>query len=422
MELGINKGSSVSFKGYEAAKLRGLFVTDKNCAETLKHISKETGLDIFQPNIASKSIRKELLQLEQANKLLWAQDYITFLNHTVKAVLFDNSRDFLKRVLRSCSDGLQKELKYTPVKSEPHLRGGNFFLCTNNGQKELLISENRKLYPDEILKTVFDVKKIITIPKMDYHLDLFIRPLDNGNILVSDINLTKKGLQNGIEKINKYIEKNNPAPQEKEKLENIIDELDAAIEKLNITLKFDKYKPQETVNQVTDTLKNAGYNPIRVPGSYHYLGGLKTKEREQELLNNFKNNSEALIEWSQNQSEKTQQKVNQFIFLESLKSKYDKYFGTELESFYENNFINAIVNKKPNGEYVYITNAPLLDTKLGITPEIEAKTGFSTKQMFIENVEPYIPKENIYFINEKLTNKLFKYMGGIHCTAAEIPV
>ena len=411
-----------SFKGYDARKLTGLFVTDKTCAEALKKLSARTDIDIFAPNIASKSIKKEFYQLTEGNKLLWAQDYLTFLNYQAKAVLFDNSRDFLKRVLRACGDGLKKDLNISPFKSEPHIRGGNFFICLNKGKKDLLISENRQIYPEDLAKKIFNADNIITVPKMDYHLDLCIRPLDNGNVLVSDINMTKAGMQNGIDKIKKYIEKNNITGKEKEELEKVINNIDLMIQKLDITLQFDKYKPHETVNKVEEILKDSGYNPIRIPSNYHYLDAVKTKEKEREQLNNFQNNINALKNMSKNDSARVRAVVDKFIELETFKKDHDKTLGVEMESFYENNFINAIAYKKNDGKIGYITNASLLDKTLDITPEIEQKTGFSTKNMFIESVAPYIDKENIYFVDEKLTQKLFKNMGGIHCAASEIPV
>ena len=94
-------------------------------------------------------------------------------------------------------------------------------------------------------------------------------------------------------------------------------------------------------------------------------------------------------------------------------------FGIEAVNDYFNNFTNAIVHKK-DGELHYITNAPLLDTHLGITPEIEELTGFSTKNLFIESIEPFVKRENVHFIDEKTTNKLFDLCGGIHCSVAEV--
>ena len=94
--------------------------------------------------------------------------------------------------------------------------------------------------------------------------------------------------------------------------------------------------------------------------------------------------------------------------------------GLEVQNMYANNFINAIVSKNSEGKLDYITNAPLLDKEMGITPEIEEKTGFSTKNMFLESISPYIDKENVHFISEKLTERLFKFFGGVHCTAVEM--
>lgn len=410
-----------SFKGYDARELNRVVVTDKMCADTLKKMSAKTGLDVYTPNIASKSIKKERFDLSQSNKLMWTQDYLTVLNHKVKAVLYDGSRDFLKRVLRATSDGMEKDFGFKSIKAFPHLRGGNFFICNNNGKNELLISENKLIYPQELFEKIYDVEKIHTIPKLDYHLDLFIRPLDNGNILVADYQMTKDGMQKGIEKIKNYIENNKLTENARTDLEKIAENIELMIKKLDITLQFDPYKPQETLPKVITALKEAGYNPIRVPAAYHYLGGVKNKEREQELLNNFNQNMDELKSMAKHYDPIVQAATDKYIELQTVKKDNTKNLGVEIESFYENNFINSIVHKKDDGKIVYITNAPLLDAKLGITPEIEQKTGFSTKNMFVESVAPYIDKENIHFIDQKTTERLFKYQGGIHCTAAEIP-
>ena len=115
-----------------------------------------------------------------------------------------------------------------------------------------------------------------------------------------------------------------------------------------------------------------------------------------------------------------QDKVEQYIKLKTLEVAHNKDIGVQLENRYENNFINAIVTRNKDGELVYVTNASIFDKKLGITPEIEEITGFSTRKMFIDSISPYIKPENIHFIDEKLTEQLFKFMGGIHCTATEI--
>lgn len=350
---------------------------------------------------------------------MWAQDYLTFVNHKAKAVLFDTTRDFLKRVLRASSDGIKKDMGFEPIKSQPHLRGGNFFVCNNKGKNELLINENKLIYDEELLKKMFNVEKIHVMPMLDYHLDLFIRPLEDGNVLVADNEMTKAGMKDGIEKIKKYMSSNEPGDNEKQELEDVTTAIENQLEKLNITEKFAPYKPLENTEKVVEVLQKAGYNPIRVPGSYYYLDGMKNKDREKQLWANFEDNKEAIKEICQNESETVKKKIDIFLEIEKLKAQTSKNFAVDLVNMYENNFVNAIVTKK-DGKLIYITNDSLLDKKLGITPEIEAKTGFSTKKMFIESLAPYIDKENIRFIDEKTTEKLFKYMGGVHCTAAEI--
>lgn len=404
-----------NFTGYDARKLKGLLVTDKACAEALKKLSPDTGLDIFTPQIASKSIRKEALELEKSNKLIWTQDYFTILqNH----ILFDNTRDFLKRTLRATSDGLSKQINKTPFKSEPHLRGGNFFVCQVGDKKKLLVDGTRLIYPKELFKQIYNVDEVCPIAKTDYHIDLSIRPLENGNVLVADNTLTKKMLQTGQEKLKKYITNNNLNELDKKEVEDIIEQLSLHEKKLDITLEFETQKSLEITPQIIQQLNNYGFNPIPVPATYHYLKESAINQKTN--IEKLNRNLAELKEYSKGQSEVFQKYAQNYINLMSLKPKVDSHCGTELVNIYQNNFINAIVNKKDNNKINYITNASLLDKELGITPEIEAKTGFSTRKAFEESIAPYVDK--FITIDEKLTERLFKYMGGIHCSASEIPL
>jgi hypothetical protein len=43
------------------------------------------------------------------------------------------------------------------------------------------------------------------LPQMDYHLDLFIRPLDKKRILVADDRKTLNVLKEGVQKLHNYI-------------------------------------------------------------------------------------------------------------------------------------------------------------------------------------------------------------------------
>ena len=413
------KYTSQNFTGYDARKLKGLFVSDRRCAHQLRKFAKDLEVDIFTPNIASKSIQKELVEASNSNKFIWAQDYITVMD--ARAILFDGTREHITRVLRASADGLSKALKLPTIKTEPHLRGGNFFICNVNGVNKLIVGENRAdIYPQDLFKKVFGVEEICPIPRLDWHIDLFVRPLDNGNVLVADYNATQNGLNQGLETLRKHATRTDITPEIKAQLDEIIDKLETEIEKWKITEKFAQYTPQERTSQIIETLSNSGFNPIPIPGTHYYLDGVKNPNLEQERLENFGKNMTELRELAKGHTSDIQNKVEQYIKLKTLEVAQNKDIGVQLENMYENNFINAIVTKNKDGELVYVTNASIFDKKLGITPEIEELTGFSTRRMFIDSVSPYIKPENIHFIDEKLTEQLFKYMGGIHCTATEI--
>lgn len=419
----INSYNKLAFTGYDARALKGVFVTDKISGEQLSKTLKDLNVDVYIPQITSKSIKKEYHALKESKQTLWAQDYLTILKN--KVVLFDNSREHLQRVLRACSDGLTKTLKL-PLKAQkmdPHLRGGNYFICDVQGKSKLLIGENKKSFlPDKYLKAFHDSEEICPIPILDYHIDLFVRPLNNGNILVTDNELTVKSLTKLKSDYEKYIVEHNINGEEKETYKKIIEQIDLHLQKFEITEEFDQYTPRKTTEKLVTTLQEYGFNPIRVPGSYYYLRPMQLEQNVNEALTNFENNMADIQNFGNKISPKAAAIAKDYITTQRILLQYSKdRIGRTVEKFYNNNFLNAIAFTNNKGKIEYVTNSALLDKDLGITPEIEAKTGLSTKNIFIESVSDYIDKENIHFINEKLTERLFEYMGGIHCTAAEIP-
>lgn len=417
MQTKINNQNT--FKGYDARSLKGLFVTSRECQRELSRVLRPFDVDVFTPQIESKSVRKEFASLESQSRLLWTQDYFTFLKD--KAVLFDFSREHLQRVFRACADGIKKQMRLEPFRFNPHIRGGNFFICDVNGTKKLLINNDHVLFPDYMMKEFYDSDKICQMPKLNYHIDLFLRPLDNGNVLVADNKATVNSLNNLATKFQSYIEQNKLSEEETKSFEEIIEQIKLALMKFDITEQFDRYKPRETTEQVVDQLKQYGFNPIRVPGNYYYLDKHKSIETAKKHLSNFKANIAHAREFSKTLSLEDQKKFEGWVKGQELYMKDNPAFGVEFESFYNQNFVNAITFKDKNGKIVYITNAPLFDRMLGITPEIEERTGLSMRNEFIESIAPYVDRENIHFISDTLTEKLFKYTGGVHCTAAEIP-
>lgn len=370
-----------SFKGHDSCELKGVLVTDKTCAQAIKKALEncQDSFNVYTPNISSSSVKKEYLDLMFKNALMWAQDYFTFLRKPYDVVLTDNSRLPLQKVLKETASGIKQNLGIKGVPTDPHLRGGNFYICEKNGQKEMLLSSGQKIYPLDFIRELYSVDKIVELPRLDYHLDLFIRPIGDGNVLVSDYSLTIQGLKDGIARINSYIKNNLLDKEEIQVFQKAVDNLQQAVVVFEKNIENDSYAPQKKLPMLINRLKFAGYNPIKVPGVYY----------DVQVSDDFKSTSGIGA-------------------------------GRGTVNIYKNNFLNAIAAKK-DGKVVYITNSPLLDKSLGITSEIEKKTGFSTKNMFLESIEPYIQKENVFFIDEKITKKLFSYTGGIHCTASEIP-
>lgn len=416
--MNIQPTTNKNFTGYGARQLKGFFVVDKNmpaCKELIK-LTPQTGLDIFTPQIASKSVRKDYVSASATKQLMWGQDYITFLRS--KVTMFEGNRDFLKRIMNAAANGT-KTLGFTPFKPKDHLRGGNFFITDKN---ELLLHEARANYSLDELKTVFGVSAVHIIPKLDYHLDLYIRPLKDNIILVADEKSTEKMLKEGLSKLQTYMANNTLTEEDIKILKKAEESFQYIIAAIEVTQQYSPYNPLEKTEEVIKTLENSGYKAIRVPSNYYLLESHQNKDILKEQLCGFKKHIEDLHRMKETLPTDRQHLFQGFIdmTIHDANKKIDKV-GNEFVHKYLNNFTNAIVTEK-NGELVYITNESLLDDELELTNDIIDKIGFSTKQYFIDSIKDFVQPENIHFISKETTKELFKYLGGIHCTGAEIPV
>ena len=202
---------------------------------------------------------------------------------------------------------------------------------------------------------------------MDYHLDLFIRPLANKNILITDDEKTKKVLVEGRQKILKKLEQD----PENKKYIDIADRFEKIIRKF-ITARNMNFHPQ--TNEVENILKFHGFNTIRVPGRVY-------------TSNHYRKDTQIL--------------------------------------YHDCNYMNANVCINKDGELIYITNKSNIDKNLGLTEDIIKEIDFSFEKSFIKSLAPYVKPEHIYFIegqdNFVADKMLLSYLGGIHCTCAEIP-
>lgn len=398
----INSYSNVKFKGYDARKLKSIAITEVGLnykiAEQLDEVAKKNDfeLEILNDNklrplsycyevipkeeykipegyvdvttlklpknvkvVIEKSEPKTRGFKKSTNTILWAQDIATVTPS--KKILVNCTWNTLGKNIAEKYD-----LKYFPG-SVSHISGGNLFFVKNDSAEELLVGNNEKYrFKNRLqkMKEDFGVENIIFIPQMDYHLDLFIRPLNNKQILVADDEMSLKMLSEGIAVYSDaaLVAKD---MEELSVLRNAVNKLSDRQEMLKKTIKSNNRPAYKDVAKV---LEGNGFEPIPVPGRVYYESG-------EDVVN-------------------------------------------------LTNYMNAILSLNKNDEIVYITNKSTLDDKIGITKEMEKKYGFSTEKYFKDSISKYVKPENIYFIsgeNNSIADNLTRLAGGVHCLACEIP-
>ena len=215
---------------------------------------------------------------------------------------------------------------------------------------------------------MFSCDKITILPQMDYHLDLFIRPLDKKRILVADDNKTLEILEEGFQKFHKYIL--SLEPQERTKYNEAFANFTSKLIKIKKEVESNNLPNSETI---CSDLRKSGYKPILVPARIYNVLNEKDEQSLQHICN----------------------------------------------------YINANVFKNKKNELVYITNKSNIDSMLGLTEDISEKIDFSFEKSFINSLSKYIKPSKIYFIkgnNNFVANEMLTfYQGGIHGTCTEIP-
>lgn len=358
----ISNNSPQAFKGYGARPLNGVFMRYTNIkgfpkvAEQLEKIGQKHGFDVFVQT--HNSILKNNVQtLPQYQKIrggseyIWCQDNVTFLS---EGAFITNHK-----LVNKFGIELQDFLELKKFISRKHVAGGNYFIIENDGKKELLLGENEVKHLTQLVEQL-GVNSINIISQADFHLDLFIRPLKNKDVLVTDDKMWIDRVSKVMERIQKddVLRKDN-------KIKKVYDKLSEIMNRLTVmNSPISQYVKPPIIQE---ELVKFGYNPIKVPGR----------------IFDYKNSDEGIIP--------------QHIL----------------------NYMNAIVHENEAGELVYITNKSNLNRYCGITDTVAKKIGFDFELEFINSVKDYIKPENIYFVNTQTMLKCFE--GGIHCLAAEMP-
>ncbi len=355
-----------NFKGYDARPLRGFYMSNNytGLADEMYKIGQKEGFKIYSRIFQSpQSICGEYHG--KAKTLMkpmgmWAQDLWTFTSKK----LFTSVADFSLAIANFFNIEDSTEQKY-------HIPGGNLFMVDKDGKDILFLGEDA-LRNNNIsdLKKLYDVENIMIFPQMDFHLDLFIRPLDKKRVLVADDELTLNVLQQGLQDLKKYVKENNL--QLNPKVNFIVNKFQERIYNFkNNILQNELPKADKIVN----ILETAGFEPIRVPGRIY----------ESTTIN-------------------------------------------DIETFlmHDCNYMNANVLLNKDGDLVYITNKSNVDKELLLDSEELQGFDFRFEKEFVKTLSPYIKPDKIYFVDTKnnfISEKMLKNsQGGIHCICAEVPI
>ena len=370
-----NYAKQQSFKGYDARPLKAVVMTicdakgkSFDIIKQMSEIGQKEGFRVYFTNQTNKLYAnldciKNFFKIGTFSFSKWAQD---------NAVLTPDNRVFRNwnYLESSFAKRIASVTKAKISDCERSIEGGNLFFVKNGDKNELFIGADELITRiPEFLQKSYGVSKVIPIPQADFHLDLFIRPLNDKKVLVADDRLTIKELKHAVKSIDKYKSGNPCTIEELKTLGNVQKRLLGVLKTFERDVKNLK-NPQ--ADDVAKVLTNNGYTPIFVPGRIFYSVRNKNKD--------------------------------------------DLVHGL--------NYMNSVVHQKPDGSLVFITNKSDYNIIRGITGDISQKIDFDFEKMLIKSLKPYIKEQNIYFVegkNNRIAEILQDEGGGIHCLCNEIP-
>lgn len=406
VDMKVQNISQNTFKGYDARPLKG-FLMSCNCygiADEMYKIGQKEGFKIYSPfgGFLKNKCDVTVPSYSESGSL-WAQDYWTVVkdklltlkpDEKAQSILkfFNLKFDFTQKCTRETPDYkeinkdlfslfaevartnpdnvrevfIEKKDKLEELYHKAHISGGNIFIVKDGKKDCVFVGKNElKKYDDVDIQAMYCAEDVIVLPQMDYHLDLFIRPLDKKRVLLADDKMAYNILCNGL---NKLIDSIDPTSEDYEKIDKAYHTMLDAIKNFRTSILENKY-PQ--TDEIEEILEDNGFDVIRVPGRIY--------EKEK---NNF---------------------LKQYC-----------------------NFINANAFLNDHKELVYITNKSDINEHLGLTPELSEKIGFDFEQEFVKSISKYVKPEHVYFVDgdKHFISRIMLtgYQGGIHCACSEIPL
>ena len=363
--------NNISFTGYDARPLKGIFTRDGGfgksfyglAAQTAEILNKE-GVDVFVQT-PKKILKNDFSDIKPnfSNFWPWVQDRLAFFpNKTIESKGFTREDTNLKDI---------RGMFRLPIKEiGNHIEGGNYFFIKDGGKDIVLLGkEELSIKNPKSIQDFFGKHKVVILSQPDFHLDLSIRPLNNKRILVNDPKMLMNELNNGIKRAKEVYAKEKDVQLEAviRKLNYLKDEI------LESNQEYDTLNKYKTLQQ---ELKYNKFNVIKVPGLIIKPGN-------------------GVV-------------AGQPLFMADTK--------------YKMNFMNAIVHERSDKSLVYVAGKSVLDEQLGLSPEIAEKIDFSFERIFKKSLNGIIAPDDIHFVGDKTISNILKNNdGNVHCLFAEIP-
>lgn len=314
----------LNFNGYDALPLKNIYLERSYCEpfiDEMKDIAKTEGFGIKTAYDHDK----------------WIQDDKTIIEKDGKPYLIANG---------DVSNNFFSELNQQGIKGEKSydfLTGGDTFIGKfPNGEKWMLSGElikagcNKKSISD-----AYEIKEenIFSIPKQNYHLDTFIRPINYPFVLVNDFNLVDKN----IHKIS----------QNSEKFSEFIQEYNSFKRSLN--------KHYCGANIICKALEGIGFVPIRIAGVYgpkvNFLNAIVNKHKNgtiSYITNSSKDENFEFYTKMQEMFEKDLRDkipdISRVYFVEGKNSDYQGHCGNYMMStlYWQGGGIHCMSLEEPN--------------------------------------------------------------------------
>ena len=249
------KSINISFKGYDAAPLKRVFIercTSAPIKHEMEQISQREGFELCFAT----------------DYLKWAQDDKTIIERENRPHLISNLR-----CDKGFMDDLNRTYRITSSYAKTFVTGGNSFIGKlPNGEKWMLIGED-EIHPNKSKADIakeYGIKEenIHTIPQQNYHLDMFIRPIGYPYVLVDNPKLVEKKFKSMdmIKYTYDYIQLKNGFEDYERKR---------------------KFKGYSSAEETIEALKQAGFKPIEVAGVFgngiNFLNAIVNKHNNGQI-------------------------------------------------------------------------------------------------------------------------------------------